>query len=189
MRKTARLLAFHGGIFSNWAHTPFSGKPAFAEMKRRLDRLGIEGPAEGLEITGRLRGKKYDNNEQWMMAAKAWLMNDLATLIEIHKIHDPKAIKALGRKVKPFNEALWQKACEAVVTAGAVAKFSATERMRKEILDTGELILVEGSPVDRIWGVGISWRSPEIEDPKNWRGKNLLGKCLMEARKVIQTMD
>ncbi len=188
MRRTARLLAFHGGIYSNWAHTPFSGKVAYAEMRDRLDQLGIEGQPEGLEITGRLRGKKYDNNEQWMMAAKAWLMNDLATLVEIHKIRDPKAIKALGRNVKPFNEALWQKACEAVVTAGAIAKFTATDRMRQEILDTGDLILVEGSPVDRIWGVGIRWSDPAIEDPKNWRGKNLLGKCLMEARSAIRSM-
>lgn len=185
MRKTRTHVFFHSGIYSNWAGTPFDGKAAWAELKPRLEALGIAGPAEGTEITGRFRGKRYSSNEQFMMAAKAWLMNDLAAMIEIHGTSSPKEQKAIGRDVKPFDARKWDRACEAVVTSGAIAKFSATMRMENELLDTGDLILVEASKFDRIWGVGLDWRDPLVDDPINWKGRNLLGKCLMEARLVI----
>ena len=185
MRKTARHILFHGGIFSNWCMTPFDGRTAYAELRRLLDDLGIEGQPADLEITSRLRGRRYENGEQWMMAAKAWLMGDLESLKTIHDTRDPKAVKALGRKVKPFDAKLWAAADEAIVTAGCIAKFSATPRMEREILDTGELTLVEASKYDTIWGIGIDWREPEADDPSKWRGGNKLGKCLMAARTAI----
>lgn len=185
MRKTKQYVLFHGGIFSNFAGTPFDGSAAWNELKPRLDALGIKGPADDLEITRRLRGRKYRGNEQFMMSAKAWLMNDLETLKAIHEATSPKEHKALGRNVKPFNKLLWDRACEAVVTAGAIAKFSSTPRMENEILDTGDLVLVEASKYDRIWGIGLDWRDPLADDPINWKGRNLLGKCLMAARLVI----
>lgn len=185
MRKTDRHILFHSGILSNWAGTPFDGKLAWNELKPRLDALGVSGPPEGTEITGRFRGRRYSSNEQYMMSAKAWLMNDLQSLISIQSTGSPKDQKALGRKIKPFDAKLWERACEAVVTSGAIAKFSATPRMEREILDTGDLMLVEASQYDTIYGIGIDWRSPDADDPSKWRGRNLLGKCLVEARTVI----
>jgi len=185
MRKTATHVLFHSGIFSNWAGTPFDGKAAWNELKPRLDALGISGPAEGTEITGRFRGRKYSSNEQFMMSAKAWLMDNLEALIAIQATSSPKEQKALGRDIKPFDARKWDKACEAVVISGAIAKFSATPRMEREILDTGDLIMVEASKFDRIWGIGLDWRDPLADDPINWKGRNLLGKCLMAARLVI----
>lgn len=185
MRKTERHVLFHGGIFSNFAGTPFEGKAAWRELKPRLEKLGIKGPDETQEITRRLIGRRYGRNEQWMMSVKAWLMNDLETLKAIHEATDPVVQKKLGRDVKPFNKGLWDKAGEPAVTSGAIAKFSATERMEREILETGDLVLVEASKYDRIWGVGIDWKDPRADDPINWKGRNLLGKCLMEARLVI----
>lgn len=185
MRKTARHILFHGGIFSNWAMTPFDGRTAYAELRRLLDEIGVAGQPEELEITSRLRGRKYANGEQWMMAAKAWLMGDLESLKMIHDTPDPKAVKALGRKVKPFDAKLWGAADEAVVTAGCIAKFSATPRMEDELLDTGGMTLVEASRYDKIWGIGIDWRDADADDPAKWLGANKLGKCLMRARTVI----
>ena len=189
MRRTAQYILFHGGIYSNWAMTPFDGRTAYAQMRRLLDDIGIPGQPADVEMTSRLRGRRYANGEQWMMAAKAWLMGDLETLKTILETTDPKAVKALGRAVKPFDAKLWERACEAIVTAGCIAKFSATERMRQEILDTGDLILFEASAFDRVWGIGIDWRSADAEDPSKWRGRNLLGKCLMAARTAIAAME
>ncbi len=185
MRKTARHVLFHGGIFSNWAMTPFEGRVAFDHMRRMLDDAGIAGQPDGIEITSRLRGRRYANGEQWMMAAKAWLMGDLETLKRIHETPDPKAVKALGRQVKPFDAKLWDAACEIVVTAGSIAKFTSSPRMEDELLQTGELVLVEASRYDRVWGIGIDWREPAADDPAQWRGANRLGKCLMAARRFI----
>lgn len=185
MRRTNDMVIFWGGIYSNFCMTPFDGRAAYPELRRLLDGLGIVGQPEGVEITSRLRGKRYDNGEQWMMACKAWLMGDLETLKKIHDARDPKKIKALGRGVRPFNAKLWDAACEAVVTAGSIAKFTASERMTDEILSTGNLMLVEGSPFDRIWGIGIDWREKDAEDPAKWKGRNLLGKCLVAARETI----
>ena len=189
MRRTSEYILFHGGIFSNWAMTPFDGRAAYAQMRRLLDGIGIAGQPDDAEITSRLRGRRYANGEQWMMAAKAWLMGDLATLKLILTTTNPMDVKKLGREVKPFDERLWKRACEAAVTAGCVAKFTDTERMRREILDTGDLTMVEASKVDRLWGIGIDWRDPDAEDPSKWRGKNLLGKCLMAARAIISASN
>lgn len=189
MKKTERYVIFWGGIFSNWAMTPFEGRVAYKELMKLFGPKNLSLPAENIEITSRLRGKRYENNEQWMMACKTWLMNDLDTLKEIHKIKDPKQIKALGRSVKPFNEKLWDDNCEDVVTAGIVAKFTATDRMRSEILDTGEREMVEGSPFDRIWGIGIRWDNPDALNPAKWRGKNLLGKSLVRGRTIIAEQE
>lgn len=185
MRTTPQAVFFHGGLFSQWASTPVDGRVAWRHMKRLLADLGISGQPDDVEISGRLRSKTYPNAEAWMMAAKAWLMNDLASLLEIQKTSDPSAAKALGRNVRPFDKKLWDDACVPVVTAGSIAKFTASDRMRDELLRTGDRVLVEGSPRNRIWGVGISWRDDAILDSRNWRGRNLLGECLMAARKTI----
>lgn len=186
MRKTEKYVIFWGGIFSNWAMTPFAGRVAYDYLIPMLGGKNVSFPSEDLEITRRLKGKTYANNEQWMMACKAWFMNDLDKLKEIHAISDPKAIKAKGREVEPFDERLWRLVCEDVVTAGAVAKFTASERMEKEILETGDKQMVEGSPFDRIWGIGIRWDHKDAEDPSKWKGKNGLGKCLDRAKAIIR---
>ena len=55
-------------------------------------------------------------------------------------------------------------------------------KMRQILLDTGDKTLVEGSPFDKIWGVGIADNDDRILNEANWRGKNLLGKALEEVR-------
>ena len=187
VRKTARHVLFHGGVLSNWAMTPFDGRTAYAHMRRLLDEAGVAGQPDDVEISGRLRGRRYANVEQWMMAAKAWLMGDLDTLKSILDTPDPRAVKALGRKVKPFDPKLWEAACEPVVTAGCIAKFTSSPRLEREILDTGDLVLVEASKFDRIWGIGIDWRDADADDPSKWKGLNRLGRCLMAARRFIAT--
>lgn len=119
------------------------------------------------------------------MAAKAWLFGDADILAQIQAEDHPKAQKALGRKVSGFDERLWADACMPIVIGGSIARFSANPPIAKQLLGTEDRILVEGSPYDRLWGVGIKWDDPKIEDERNWRGRNLLGKALVVTRRVL----
>ena len=121
-----------------------------------------------------------------MMASKARTFsgND-DILAEILQNNDPAKIKGLGRKVKNYDEQIWGRVRFEVVVKGNYAKFSQNDNLKKILLETKDAILVEASPYDRIWGVGISKENPDIYNPTKWRGQNLLGKALMEVRKKL----
>ena len=124
--------------------------------------------------------------EQYMMAEKAILFGDEKTCEAIMSTKDPSEQKRLGRMIKNYDENIWNEWRERIVYAGNMAKFTSDENMRKILLSTGNKILVEASPYDRIWGAGISEDDPRINDPKRWLGLNLLGKILMQVRENIK---
>jgi len=130
-------------------------------------------------------GQAYTTAEKFMMAGKARLFGDDEMLARILATDDPEECKALGRKVRGFDGEKWSAHCVDLVTRGNVAKFSEA-RLGKYLLATGEEILVEASPMDRIWGIGLSRTAPDAKDPRTWRGKNLLGFALVRARAEIQ---
>lgn len=130
-------------------------------------------------------GVTYANAEQWMMAAKARLFGDEETLGEILAALDPATIKALGRKVRGFDEDVWKRARLDLVTEGNVAKFSQDAALGAHLVGTGDAVLVEASPLDRVWGIGLAEDHPDARDPRRWRGLNLLGFALMRARAVL----
>ncbi len=127
----------------------------------------------------------YTTAEQWMMAGKARLFGDDETLGEILATHDPATVKKLGRKVRGFDEAAWKQRRLDLVTEGNVAKFSQRADLRGHLLATGDAVLVEASPLDRIWGIGLAAEHPDALDPRRWKGLNLLGFALMRARARI----
>lgn len=129
--------------------------------------------------------KEYFSMEQYMMVKKAMLFKDEKTLDEILKNRDPKTIKALGRKVKNFDEEIWKANRFNIVKEGNIAKFSQNDELKNFLISTNKKILVEASPFDRIWGIGMGKDSENIENPLMWRGENLLGFALMEAREII----
>ncbi len=131
-------------------------------------------------------GVRYATAEHWMMAGKARLFGDEAHLAQILEAPDPGAAKKLGRKVRGFDEARWREARGALVTEGNVHKFGQNEALGRFLQDTGERVLVEASPMDRIWGIGLSVKNPDHRDPRTWRGQNLLGFALMEARRRLR---
>ncbi len=94
----------------------------------------------------------------------------------------PHRAKALGRQVRDFDEATRVARRYEIVVAGSVAKFSRHEPLRRFLFGTGGRVLVEASPTDRIWGIGLTADDPRAADPSTWRGGNLLGFALMEAR-------
>ena len=128
--------------------------------------------------------QSYITSEQYMMAKKAALFGDTKTKKAIMVSICPKEAKNLGRKVRNFNEQIWTQNAVKIVTRGCFLKFTQNQRLKEFLLSTGDRPLVEASPYDRIWGIGIS-----IEDASkgvSWKGRNLLGECLMTVRQLIK---
>lgn len=72
------------------------------------------------------------------------------------------------------------------MVAGSVHKFGGDPELREFLLNTGDRVLVEASPMDRIWGIGLAADDPRAENPASWRGLNLLGFALMDARAELR---
>lgn len=130
-------------------------------------------------------GKEYVTAEQYMMAGKARLFGDNDVELQIIKTTDPKKQKALGRKVQNFDEQAWKSNCVRIVTEGNLAKFTQDADLKKSLLETGKKTLVEASPLDKIWGIGMDSKNQSATKPAEWKGTNLLGVALMKARDVI----
>lgn len=157
MKTTKNHVFFWGGIYSQWHKAPMT-----------------------------IDGVEYNCCEQYMMHQKALLFGDEDTAEEIMEARDPKEQKALGRKVKGFDSNRWDEACISIVYKGNLAKFSQNPSLKKELLETGDRILVEASPVDKIWGIGLADDAAGIDDPSNWKGKNLLGWSITLVKKHLQ---
>lgn len=127
-------------------------------------------------------GVVYPTAEHWMMASKARLFRDDETLVEILAAPDPHSAKKLGRKVASFEDKVWKNHARALVTEGNVHKFGQNAALKEYLLSTGSRVLVEASPRDRIWGIGMSSSHVDAEHPDRWRGQNLLGFALMDVR-------
>lgn len=127
-------------------------------------------------------GFTYHSAEQYMMAQKALLFCDEEMFKQILIEKQLKVIKECGRKVRSFNEEVWQKNRFQIVYDGNYAKFSQNEDLKQFLISTNKKILVEASPYDKIWGIGLSESDPDIENIKKWKGLNLLGFALMKVR-------
>ncbi|KAJ7136121.1 DUF1768-domain-containing protein [Mycena epipterygia] len=130
------------------------------------------------------------SNEHWMMLQKAMLFSDMDVAHEVLSIDgtsksDMARVKALGRKVKEFKEDVWVQHRERIVTEGTVHKFRQNEDLKEKLFATGETMIVEASPFDKIWGIGCSEANAISRGGNKW-GLNLLGKALVEARRVLR---
>lgn len=134
-------------------------------------------------------GTQYNCCEQYMMAEKARVFGDESVLGKILASDSPRQQKALGRKVRGFDEILWNQICRGVVYAGNLARFSQNAADRDLLLATGMKIIVEASPLDRIWGIGLAPDDPLALDESNWRGSNWLGTALMQVRNTLRRVE
>jgi len=125
---------------------------------------------------------KYNSAEQWMMAAKARLFNDEETVVKIMQAEHPREQKKLGRQVKNFEPDVWEKNCRKLVYEGNYAKFTQHQVLKDALRDTIGTCLVESSPYDKVWGIGLKTGDPDCEDPAKWKGKNYLGHVLNQVR-------
>ncbi|MET9804730.1 NADAR family protein [Streptomyces sp. NPDC006368] len=131
-------------------------------------------------------GVRYATAEHWMMASKARLFGDADAERQAVEAPNPALAKKAGRLVRGFDETVWKRERFGIVVAGSEHKFGRHEELRDFLLSTGDRVLVEASPVDRVWGIGLAATDPRAEDPTRWRGLNLLGFALMRARGALR---
>lgn len=129
---------------------------------------------------------EYYNSEQYMMAEKARTFGDMKMLEKILQEDDPRKVKAMGRDVANYKEAVWAECRFEKVYAGVLAKFRQNPTMKKYLLCTGNKILVEASPVDAIWGIKRGEQEHGLTNVESWRGLNLLGFLLMKVRDQLE---
>ena len=155
---TNNRVYFWGGIFSQWVKC---------------------------NIVDHELGVTLNSTEQGMMLYKAKHFNDDEAYNTILKLKDPRKQKAVGRQVKNFDEKSWSDVSYDIVTKLNYLKFSQNAAWKELLILTGDSEIVEASPYDKIWGVGLSENDEQIYDKGNWDGENLLGKAIMEARDLI----
>lgn len=129
-------------------------------------------------------GKGFRFSEQCFMWQKAMLFKDFEIAEQILNETDVRKIKALGRKVKGFDNVLWDQYKENFMYNACYAKFSQNDRLKNFLLSTGNREIIEASPVDNIWGIGFS-SDKAMENIDKW-GQNLLGKTLMKVREELR---
>lgn len=156
-----------------WGHTP---KQASIVDKSCLSQWFV-APFE-------IDGQVYQTAEHYMMAQKAKLF-DASLFDEIVNASHPNEAKKLGRQVKNYDENVWQAQRFNIVVDANLAKFSQHTALKDFLIATQNRVLVEASPVDKIWGIGLAQEHAHAEQPKHWKGLNLLGFALMQVRQQL----
>ncbi len=113
-----------------------------------------------------------------MMHQKALLFGDEEVAIAVLNEPNAREQKALGRKIRNFDDQVWKKNCMRIVYEANLAKFTQNPELKTALLSTGNKILVEASPVDFIWGIGMHYDDEGADNPANWKGTNLLGQAI-----------
>jgi hypothetical protein len=117
-----------------------------------------------------------------MMAEKANLFGDQDIRAQVLQALTPNAAKALGRSVRGFDNQIWLQHRFDIVVRANQAKFSQNPELNAYLEQTGSKIIVEASPVDNIWGIGLAQDDEKASNPNLWQGLNLLGFALMQVR-------
>ncbi|MEW9550731.1 NADAR family protein [Nonomuraea sp. NPDC050783] len=158
-----------------WGHRPARG--------------GGPGPgclSQWWPVTFTEDGHSYASAEHYMMAHKAWLFGDDETAAKVLAAAHPAEAKELGRTVRGFDEETWRAHRFAIVARGNAAKFGQRAELGAYLLGTAGRVLVEASPRDRVWGIGLAAADERAASPSTWQGLNLLGFALMAARATLR---
>ncbi|MFJ8932543.1 NADAR family protein [Streptomyces sp. NPDC102340] len=158
-----------------WGHTP-----------RKDGSIGASCLSQWWPSPFTVAGVEYATAEHWMMAQKARLFGDAEAERRAIAAGHPAEAKKAGRLVRGFDGEVWERERFGVVVEGSVHKFAADPALREFLVNTGERVLVEASPMDRVWGIGMAADEAGAADPEAWRGLNLLGFALMAARKRLR---
>lgn len=169
------------------AGEPVDVLPFWGHKPSRTGEVGAGCLSQWWPAEFTVDGVVYPTAEHWMMAAKARLFDDAEGLAAVLAAKNPGAAKAAGRMVRGFDDARWVAARYDIVVAGTLAKFTQDARLGRFLRATGDRVLVEASPYDRIWGIGMAATNPDALRPVCWRGLNLLGFALMDVRDQLGT--
>jgi hypothetical protein len=151
-----RFHFFYNGPFSQWLPAPFV-----------------------------VDGVHFKTAEAYMMWAKDWIFGGGAQESAILSANHPAECKRLGRMVANFDPEIWSRIARSIVFRGNIAKFTQNEFLLEELLATQGTTLVEASPVDKIWGIGLDEDDSRAQARSTWLGKNWLGETLTEVRAVL----
>jgi len=132
-----------------------------------------------------VNGIKYHTAEHYMMAEKALLFEDKQIYEQIINSAKPGKVKELGRRVRNFNQGIWEENRFEIVVRGNFYKFRQNKELSRFLKNTNDRVLVEASPVDGIWGIGLAQNDENAKIPYFWNGLNLLGYALMETRDLL----
>ncbi|MFD0862546.1 NADAR family protein [Sungkyunkwania multivorans] len=152
---------------------------------QKSDRITKSCFSQWYESEFEVNGIKFLTAEHYMMAEKALLFGDKEIYQEIIESEKAGKVKELGRKVKNFNQRIWEENRFEIVVRGNFHKFSQNTELSDFLKSTNDRILVEASPVDKIWGIGLAQNDENAEIPYFWNGLNLLGYALMETRDIL----
>ena len=130
-------------------------------------------------------GVKFITAEHYMMYHKALTFSDNEIANKILETPHPRDVKALGRLVKNYDDKLWSKVRFDIVTQGNILEFSQNQDLMDDLIKYQDLIFVEASPVDVIWGIGLHYEDDRVLDEKQWKGQNLLGKAINKVIKIL----
>lgn len=161
-----------------WGHTP--------RHPNAVDRSCL---SQWYPASFTVDGNEYVTAEHYMMAEKARLFGDLELAERIIRIETPTQAKQLGREVGDFDQQRWEEARCEIVFAANLAKFEQNLGCRAFLLASHDRVLVEASPVDNIWGIGLAMDDPRAESPGEWLGLNLLGFALMRVRERLHDLQ
>ncbi len=172
MRVTENYIFFWKEWPSNFKKAPFIAIIDSEEIRRNLK---IQKTQEFLWT------------EQYFMWWKAITFEDWDIAKQILVADSPQRARELGRKVRGYDDKAWSRIREKVMFDANFLKYSQNPDLKAKLLnpDWQDKHYVEASPYDRIWAIGLSWEDPKCEDPRNWRGTNLLGKCLDNVREYL----
>ena len=127
-------------------------------------------------------GTTYNCAEQFMMAEKARVFQDIAIANQIMQVDDPQKMQDLGRLVSGFEPVIWDGRKQLIVYQAVYAKFDQNPELAGQLLSTGTALPVECSRADRVWGIGLGMDDPDAVNPHKWKGQNLLGFTLQAVR-------
>lgn len=138
------------------------------------------------KVSFNLHGITFNCTEQYMMYAKAIVFDDTIIANKVLETNSQSKQKALGRQVSNYDDETWNEIRFEIVYDACLAKFSQNENLKEQLLSTGDLHLVEASPYDKIWGIGLTENDPNANNPYKWKGLNLLGEVLMKVRQTLR---
>lgn len=131
-------------------------------------------------------GNRFATAEHYMMFGKAKLFGDAEAMEKALNAKNPGAVKAVGRSVRGFDQAVWNENKFDLVVNANLAKFGSNNDLKDFLISTGKRVLVEASPVDKVWGIGLAQDDEAASNPNRWKGENLLGFALMEVREQLR---
>lgn len=175
-----RVLGFYG-------HAPSQKYRGFSNFFKAPFLFVVPEELCAFQMSLQDRTVQCEYSEKAIMLCKAAAMGDECNYYKIASFNGkPSLIKAMGRRVRGFDESLWQDVVCSVAYEVVFQKFSNSESLKEQLLATGDLVIAEATINDRLWGIGLNGDDPKVHEPKHWLGANVLGWALMQTREALR---